>query len=309
MSTAAVLTSTMDMSREDWLEARKIGLGGSDVAKVLGLSKWGGPLTVYMDKMGITPPHEAGEAAYWGIQMEDIVAKEFARRTGKKIRRQNKIFRHPEYPWMIANVDRVIVGVNQGLECKTASAYLAQDWEGDNLPDAYYCQVQHYISVMGWESCWIAALVGGNAFGYKEVTRNDEFITDMIEAEATFWHECIEAGTPPEFSIGDDPGSLFPSQETEELLLPPLEAFDVAEGLLKVKEDLKILEEKKSLMEGRLKAIVKEAQGIEGICTWKETRGAPKWKDIAMSLGATEEAIEATRGTHRRFKLTFKGRT
>lgn len=308
MATATIVTSTSGMTREDWLESRKVGIGGSDAAKVLGLSRWGGPLSVYMEKMGLAADIEAGEAAYWGNQMEDIVAKEFAKREGLRVRRQNKIFRHPDHPWMIANIDRAIIGQNKGLECKTASAYFLQEWEGDNLPDAYYCQIQHYIEVMGWDSCWVAALVGGNKFIHKEVARNRDFIAAMVEAERTFWCECIEKETPPEFSPWDDPKVLFPHQGTDDLIPPTPDVIEIADELMVVNEEIKTLTARKEDLEGKLKSVVKEAQGIEGICTWKEQRGVPKWKDLALAKGVTEQEMEASRGSHRRFSLTYKGR-
>ena len=141
-----VLTSTKGMSRNDWLKQRRKGIGGSDAAKVLGISKWGGPLSVYMEKKGLYTPDEPGEAAYWGTVLEDVVAREFEKQSGLKVRRENKIFQHAEYPWMLANVDRRIVGANKGLECKTTSNFMG-DVEGDELPA--YSRFRHIASGVG----------------------------------------------------------------------------------------------------------------------------------------------------------------
>ena len=306
MTTATVLAPTIDMDREAWLEARKVGIGGSDAAMVMGVSKYGGPLTVYMDKMGDIPPSEESEPAYWGNVLEDIVAKEFAKRTGLKVRRQNKIFRHPEYPWMIANVDRAIAGGNQGLECKTASAFLSKEWEGDELPDAYYVQIQHYIAVMGWDSCWVAALIGGQRFNYKEVSRNDSYIDLLIKTEADFWNNNVEAGNPPPISWGDDAKKLFPHQESDGMVLPDDHMFLIAEELAEVNEEYKQVSKKKDELENVLKGRVGEQQGIIDICTWKEGKGTPKWKDIALELGADEPLINRHTSKTRRFNFKFK---
>ncbi len=306
MATATIVTSTSDMTREDWLEARKIGIGGSDVAMLTGHSKYGGPLTVYMDKMGPSSPSEESEPAYWGNVLEDVVAREFAKRTGLKVRRQNKIFRHPEYPWMIANIDRAIIGQNKGLECKTASAYLSKEWKDDELPNAYYDQIQHYIAVMGWESCWVAALIGGNKFDHKEVVRNDRHIDALIEIEAEFWHNHIEAQTPPPLGWGDDAKRFFPHQEDDGMILPDDEMVTVARELAVVRAEIKTLEDRKDELTNYLGGVIGEHKGILDVCTWKEVKGTPRWKEMALELGADETLKEKYASTHRRINLSSK---
>ena len=96
----------------------------------------------------------------------------------------------------MANIDREIVGLDAGLECKTANAFKANEWDGDNVPDAYYIQCQHYMAVTGKSSWWIACLVGGNTFHYKEIKRNEEVIAAIIDTGAAFW-ELVESKTMP----------------------------------------------------------------------------------------------------------------
>ena len=107
------------------------------------------------------------KSAYFGNVLEEVVAQEFAKRTGLKVQRRNAILQHPAYPWMLANVDRLIVGERIGLECKTASEYLKKEWEGEEIPVTYLLQCQHYMAVTGYEAWWIAVLIGGNKFVYK----------------------------------------------------------------------------------------------------------------------------------------------
>lgn len=198
-----VVTNTLNMTREDWLQHRKIGFGGSDIAAIFGFDKYKSPMDVYLDKIGEHPEDdEAGEAAYWGIVMEDTVAKEFEKRylkeTGEeiKVQRRNAMFQHQDHPYLIANIDRRIVGQNKGLECKTASEYLKDEWVGDDIPDKYMLQVQHYMGVMNYDSMYIAVLIGGNKFQWKEIPRNDEMIA-MIAARAKDFWTLIENRTPP----------------------------------------------------------------------------------------------------------------
>ena len=173
-------------TREEWLKVRKLGLGGSDMAAVLGLSPWRSPIDVWLDKTSDTVEEKESEPMYWGNVLEEVVAQEFAKRSGYKVRNNNFTLQSDEYPYLLANIDREIVGLDAGLECKTANAFKANEWDGDNVPDAYYIQCQHYMAVTGKASWWIAALIGGNTFVYKEIKRNDEVIQAIIDTGAEF---------------------------------------------------------------------------------------------------------------------------
>ena len=288
--------STLRMSYEDWLEARRIGLGGSDVAAILGLSKWGTPFSVWQDKTGISTPSRDNEAMYWGRKLEDLVAERFQEISGLKTRRQNAIFVHPEHPWMIANVDRVIVGENKGLEIKTTSEWMKDCWHGDSLPDIYYCQIQHYIEVMGWESCYAAVLIGGNKFIHKEVTRDDDFIRLLIEKEREFWERYVLTGTPPHLISEDDVTGIYPEAAESELLEPTEEALKIAEMLYTAEANKALAESEVKELQNRLKGIIGESSGISGIATWRNSEGRISWESIAKDLGATEDLKEKYRG-------------
>ncbi|GKV70241.1 hypothetical protein NCCP2716_27390 [Sporosarcina sp. NCCP-2716] len=274
---AEVLISTVDMSREDWLQARKNGIGGSDVSAIAGLNKWKSPVGVYLDKIGASPEEDtAGEAAYWGNVMEDIVAQEFTRRSELKVRRRNAILRHPEYPWMLANVDRLIVGKKEGLECKTASEYLKGEWEGEEIPAAYLLQIQHYMAVTGFQAWWIAVLLGGNKFHFKRIERDEEMIQYLIEIERDFWKNHVEKEVPPVFD-GSDASvdllkALYPESKAESEINLPGEAETLIEALDALKEELNATEDRKKEYENRLKDMLKDNEtGLVShrIVTWK----------------------------------------
>jgi len=223
------------------------------------------------------------------------VAREFARRTGLRVRRRNALCCHPDHPRMIANVDREIVGANKGLECKTVSAYKADEWRGDEVPDAYYLQCQHYMAVMGWESCFIAALIGGQRFVAKEIPRNDEEIRALIEAEMRFWAEHVEAGVPPLPGLGDDVAALYPAQTGEDLLPATEEDLARVGRLVEVRAAIDGLTEEREQIEAALKARIGAGGGIEGVATWRQSapRMVVDWEALALSLEPTREQIEA----------------
>jgi putative phage-type endonuclease len=193
-----IAATTRDMSRDQWLEERRKGIGGSDASAVAGLSRYRTPIQVYMEKLGLIDPPEENEAMYWGKKLEDLVAEEFSHRTGLKVRRRNAILQHPEYPFMLANVDRFIVGKDEGLECKTTSAYKADEWAGDGIPWEYAIQCHHYMAVTGFGAWWIAVLIGGNRFVCKRIERDEEIIANLIKIESDFWNNHVLKQIPPE---------------------------------------------------------------------------------------------------------------
>lgn len=273
---ANILAMTAEMSRDEWLKHRMKGIGGSDAATVAGLNKWKSPVQLWLEKTGQVEPEETGEAAYWGTVLEEVVAKEFSRRTGLKVRRRNAILQHPEHPFMIANVDRMIVGQNVGLECKTASAYLAKEWQGDEVPASYLIQCQHYMAVTGASRWWIAVLIGGNTFLYKPIDRDDELIAGLIELESDFWRR-VESGEPPEMDGSEASSKLmnrmYPESMPESSIDLPSEAEKLIEDYLQAKADEKAAAERVKEAENRLKQLMGENEtGIiagEPRVTWK----------------------------------------
>lgn len=209
-------------TRSEWLKVRKLGLGGSDMAAVLGVSKWASPIDIWLDKTSDKVDEKESEAMYWGNVLEDVVAKEFERRTGMKVRNNNFTLQSEEYPYLLANIDREIVGVDSGLECKTANAFLKDAWADDNVPDNYYIQCQHYMAVTGKSSWWIACLLGGNTFIYKEIPRNDEVIQAIIDVGREFW-QLVETKTMPAVDGSDDCSNaikqMFPTSNGESMTL------------------------------------------------------------------------------------------
>ena len=193
-----IMTVEQMQNRDAWLEIREHGIGGSDASVIVGLNRWKSPWQLWMEKTGQAEPEDISdkESVYWGTQLEDLVAREFSKRTGKKVQRRG-VMQHDEYPFMLASVDRMIVGENAGLECKTASGFLAREWVDDEIPDAYYVQCQHYLAVTGADRWYIAVLIGGQKFIWKEVPRSEKDIAVLIAAEVDFWHKVETGELPP----------------------------------------------------------------------------------------------------------------
>lgn len=211
-----------------WLATRNAGIGGSDASVIMGLNPYKSPYQLWLEKTGQAeaPDLSHVQAVYWGSKNESNIADWFMEDTGKKVRKLGTL-RSRAHPFMMANVDRAVMGEEAGLEIKTAGVNQAKKWKGDEIPDAYYCQCLHYLAVTGADRWYIAVLIGGNEALYKVVERNEDDIKALIEAEADFWH-LVETKTPPpvdgspscaaalsERFKGGGPGIMLPSKVDE----------------------------------------------------------------------------------------------
>lgn len=273
---ARVLEKTTDLTNEAWLLARKKGIGGSDISALVGLNKYKSPMKLYLNKIGEDPEDDeiftvndqggfvsGSEAAYWGHKHEQTVADEFYLRTGMKVRRRNAILQHDDHPWALANVDRLIVGKKEGLECKTASEYLNDQWTDESIPDAYYVQCQWYMAVTGLEKWHIAALIGGNKFRHFPVDRDEELIEILLEKAEKFWKENVQAKNPPAWDGSDSStdllNAMYPNAEDQAIDLPgylssKLKRHD------EIKETEKEIKEEKKEIENEIKGLLGETK-------------------------------------------------
>jgi putative phage-type endonuclease len=199
-----VLAKTKDMTEIEWLKSRQQGIGGSDAGAILGINNYKSPLDVYIDKTHeVVKNDEQSEAAYWGTILEPNVARRFSEKTGKRVRRRNAILQSIEHPFMTANLDREIVGEKALLECKTANIFLSSSWDSEEIPASYLAQVMHYLAVTGDEKAYIAVLIGGQKFIYKEIARDDELINLIVAKEKDFWENNVLKRVPPKLDGSD----------------------------------------------------------------------------------------------------------
>lgn len=256
------VVSTIEMNRIEWLQLRKSGIGGSDASAILGFNRWKSAFQLYIEKTSETVEEIDNEFVYWGNVLEDIVAQEFAKRTGKKVQRVNRMLRHPNYPFMTANLDRRIVGEKAILECKTTSTYNKDAWDGEDIPAAYICQLQHYLAVTGFDKAYIAVLIGGNTFVWKEVARDDEFIELMIDREKNFWENHVLANVPPAIdgstSASDLLAKMYPHDDGSAVMLDE-QSNTLIEAIESIKTEEKQLELQRKEYENQLKMTLGES--------------------------------------------------
>jgi putative phage-type endonuclease len=222
--TSITLAKTLDMPRGEWLELRRQGIGGSDAAAIVGLDRYRSPFDVYADKLGLKKEQPDNEAMRQGRDLEDYVAQRFMEATGKKVRRRNAMLQHPEYPHIIANIDRWVVGENAGLECKTTSVLNRAKFSQGEFPPNYYVQCVHYMAVTGAERWYLAVLVLNKAFHVFTIERDEAEVQALIAAEKDFWENHVLKQIPPTPDGSESTSELlkqmFPeAREREEVAL------------------------------------------------------------------------------------------
>lgn len=261
-----VKVSTVGMSREEWLEERRHGIGGSDAGALVGMSKYASPYTVWLDKTGKLPDKEDTEAMRCGRDLEEYVARRFCEATGKKVRRDNHIIKNSLYPFAHANVDRVIVGENAGLECKTTSTLDLKQFRGVEFPERYYCQCVHYMAVTGMDRWYLAVLVYGKGFYTYTLERDQAEIDALMAAEAEFW-PLVENNTPPALDGGEASEKAISTVYADSV--PGSVQLFGREGMLedyfRLKEQKKELEEQLGQIENTIK--VDMGENDSGVCS------------------------------------------
>ena len=180
-----------------WLRLRKTGIGGSDAGAICGVNPYSSAMKVFKDKTSDEIEVQDNEAMRIGHDLEDYVAQRFTEATGLKVRKSNYMYRSMEHPFMIADVDRFVIGEDAGLECKTASAYNADKWADGNIPLHYIMQCYHYMAVTGKRTWYIAAVILGREFTYRKLEWDDDLIGRLTAIEENFWNNHVVPGIIP----------------------------------------------------------------------------------------------------------------
>ena len=287
--------STLNMSHDEWLDHRQKSIGGSDASSIIGLNPWSSPYSVWADKLGKIPPKEDNEAMRQGRDLEAYVAQRFCEATGKKVRRENNILINPDYPFAHANVDRMVVGEDAGLECKTTSVLNMKNFKNGAFPDTYYVQCVHYMMVTGCKKWYLAVLVLNRDFMVFEIERDEEEIQALAKSEEAFW-ELVQKQTAPTAdglkATSDTISILYPESNGESVNLFAYESE--LQQYMAISAQVKELEKIKDELANKVKAFLGEAGGGESDgykVTWTSStrstfdskRFASEHKDIDLS--------------------------
>ena len=301
--------STKGMNRDEWLMRRRKTIGGSDAAGIVGLSRWASPFSVWADKTGRAAEKGDTEAMRQGRDLEDYVARRWMEETGKRVYRLPAMLYHPKYPFAHADVDRMVIGENAGLECKTTFSLDLKQFNGIEFPVQYYAQCVHYLAVTGADRWYLAVLAYGRGFFTFVLERDQAEIDALMAAEADFW-KLVEQDTPP-----DADGSEATSAALREVY--PISEHTTADlfgrdtvlrEYMRLKEDKKALDTRIGEIENTIKADMGEAES--GLCgsfhiSWKsQNRQTFQAKEFAKDHPSIDLAPYYKNTNLRPFKVT-----
>ena len=223
------------LSNEEWLQYRRMGIGGSDAAAVCGVSPWKTARELYQEKAeGIfrDEPEKNWVALEIGKRLEELVVQIFMRRTGLKPYAVRKMFRHPFYPFMLADVDYFVkIGEDvYVVECKTSFSYRMDEWADGNVPLHYELQGRHYAAVTNTKGVIFLCLHGNSedTFLMRRIDRNLRQEADLIEQEAYFWNEFVLEKQAPEYT---EPSSLVINSLKKQLQVREQKTVELSEDL------------------------------------------------------------------------------
>ena len=301
-STPKRLVNTKDLSREDWLQFRKQGIGSSDAAAACGIHPYLSMLELWMIKTGrmssdVDASNNNGidgySPLYWGNTLEPMVAKYYQEHTGNKVRRVNAILQHsdPDKAFMLANLDYAITGCTEAqiLECKTAGEHGAKLWK-HGVPLYVTCQVQHQLAVTGKQAAHICVLLCGHEAKIYKVERDERLIESIMEHEREFW-QYVETDTPPTPDHSESAAralkQLYPTPEPSSKvdLTDDDGANKLFEQLLSYRDYMQELEQRHDQVKHQLQSLIQDNE----IAVFE--KGAISWKRSKDSIGLDSKAL------------------
>jgi putative phage-type endonuclease len=273
-----ILATTIGLDRNVWLNIRRQGVGGSDAAAILGLNPYQSAFGLYMDKLGLAPETEETEAMWLGTQLEPIIAERFERETGMTVQRRNVVYQHADHPWMLANIDRWIVGRKAGLEIKTTNMLNRTRFDDGDVPPYYYIQCMHYMAVTDADEWYLAIAVLNRSFHIFHVERNESEIEALIAAEKDFWENNVLKQDPPppdgSAAAGELVKALFPRERGNAVLTPLFGSEDKLERIQALEEQIKGLEKESDALKQAIQLELGKADGgkASGYTVWWRTQ-------------------------------------
>ena len=317
-----ILADRRKMTKEQWLELRSRYCGGSDVAKIIpNGSRYGTPLSVYLDKKNLVKRQPPSEACYFGSLFEDLLVKEFSIRTGYKTVSVPYVLQSVQAPWLIADLDSVIDfgnGTYGILEIKTTNSISGaspDDWnngEAGNIPMEYYFQCQTYLFVTGLDICYIAVLVAGQKFFYQPIHRDPECIEAIVKITKHWYEQYYLANTLPPAgpSEGDLLGKFYNRPERKEVQLPE-SAAALVDDYLSATQEMKKWEDRKKLAQVKLEEMMGNSGDTAVVgqnrISWKpvETRRFSASRAKELNLLSEDQIAQCSVLTaSRRFSIT-----
>jgi putative phage-type endonuclease len=324
---------TKDLTHAEWLDLRRQGIGGSDLAGIMGMSNYSTPIDIYLDKTGQTEiEEEENPLFWWGHKLEPLVIQKYELMyPGEKIKSAHGMLVSKAWPWMVANPDGIIsnpdvtnedgvisFGEKGVFEIKTIG-FAGDEWGHDggneeDIPEKYYCQVAHYLAVTGFKYAVVAAFFMASREIRRYFIDRDESVTQNIVAiEDKFWHEHVIPQEPPSPTNSADCNKLWMYDKGTTITAGD-DIIEIARELQAVKKEAKRLVGsdgkggQKSELEAKIKNCMGDNQILIGpdgkkICSWKtQTARRFQIKEFAETYPELDKEFRK-KSTSRVFRL------
>lgn len=298
------------MTHAEFLAERKTGIGGSDVACLFGLSPFGSPANVYMQKMGMDEGTEDNERMFWGRRLEPTILEVYAEDKNVRVIKPVNMLRHPDKPHIIGHPDGLVFSngtdVPDGLvEAKNVGVDQLHRWpkednDGGDVPDYINLQGQHYMLLTDLPWCDVVALVGGNKKIVRRVHRHQPIIDEIITTCDKFWFNHVVPKIPPPVDSSEGATKLLRKLYHDVkggTILADGESAIWGERYLAIRSEVDELEDEQNLLKNKMMELMASASYFEGPFgrfSWNEVKGRDKidWKALAVDMKIPEEIIK-----------------
>ena len=296
--------STNKMDHQKWLDLRRGYIGASDAGAVLGFNPYRSAVDVYLDKIGQSDNLDDNLSMLIGREMEPTIKKLFEDYENVKVRNDNKIRLDDQYEFLGTNLDGVVVGETVPVEYKTAAVW-------DEIPDYYFCQIQHQMMVTGAEDCYLAVLVLGRnkQFIVEKVKRVDNFVDGMKGRLVSFWNDNVLKQIPPQPESLKDAKKLYISTDPDSIVDANEEVFSEYLKLNALNKQKSEVEHDISLTKKNIMIFMQDKEVVERggipIVTWKKSRSIRRFdrKRFSLEQPDTYKQYTTTKEGNRRFLL------
>lgn len=245
-------------NKQDWLRERKNYLGGSDIAGILGQSKFATAVDVYLSKKSPDIKEKDNPAIRWGHYLEDAVACAYSDKTGYEVKKHEGLIVHPDYPFIAGNIDRWAYDSDTKkthiLECKTSGFMRRNDWGKEELTDdipLYYIIQVAWYSMLATASLKIkidkvdiAVLIGGQDFRIYTYLKDEELESNLLKRGVEFWQNHIEKDISPAPATITDLDNLYPHSIEKSVCADDF--------ILQKVSDLKVLQEEEKNLKSKI---------------------------------------------------------
>lgn len=297
-------------TRSEWLQGRTAGIGGSDVAAILGYNKWQTPYRTWRQKTGRELPDEQpNPAAEFGVQAEPWIRESIAPGLiGARIEPTEwQTYQHDQHDHHMCTPDGVVPDTGALLEIKTAGIYsraggVPPGWEDDRgdptVPLTYELQCRWNMHVMDAPACHLVALVAGVGWVHHEIRRDLATETTMVTAIDEWWDRYVIGDSEPPASSGDGDllAQLHPNVEMESVELDPIAAMEAVALWRDATARLKAAERDRDAAVGEIRRLLGSAAvGMvdgEAVVFAPERKGGINYR-LALKHVLAESGIDA----------------